>query len=688
MKVLNLFLLPVFALVLIFGPSFASANENPPEMLSISRQNGSYLEFEKLIQTDLGRVKEFQFIKEWAEKRGIRAYLFGGAAEAFAVYCRWAEQYELGARDFSADRLDFSIVNIFHFNQDIDIVVDAKPQYAEELQHDLEMKFPYKKTTGGKTISVWEVRPLQYSIGFKADILNNEDFKNQNTDSGSTGLIEITDPTGERSRIQDLRKFRRDEGLFFHDVARGEITYFNTGLHHSTSRSSSGNPVVISALRFLIKVFEYGLKPDRNSLKVVERILRTAPFSKIKTDPQYHGALRWIEKNANKLINNALDVNAAWADLNRMGVRKDLSTFGSRSDTDSLAWLMEQKPLPAFSLGGVTGATAGELGIKTAYMKINDFETFERLRMGKLNAPNLLLPDQKTNPMRGPPGIILSETPVRKPGEIWVGFEVNPRSVQNKDFSVLMPGIISVYNRNSLSLIPETLNISRENLTALIARNADPDFIDYVIRRYNLFTTLNESEYLNIKDYLDNDENDLRKEKYSALLIPLVANYEWSQALTSPETFISYVKNMMDVRTLNKPQIAQIVVDNLDLIMASHPGFDQLNELKTLVRHGPPFIEYMKKVMRAYVRTPSEYVRLIQFDQEDPTPKYERRMSAFVAVSFAKFLELHPNREQLRQAIERLQPDARKTLYKQYKNIFENHSCADLLIGHENLEGL
>src|SRR5207253_1978404 len=59
------------------------------------------------------RVPEFELIQKEAALRGLRVWLFGGTAAAFAHYVRWDLLREKGDSRFQPDRFDYDFTNIY-----------------------------------------------------------------------------------------------------------------------------------------------------------------------------------------------------------------------------------------------------------------------------------------------------------------------------------------------------------------------------------------------------------------------------------------------------------------------------------------------------------------------------------------------------------------------------------------------
>src|SRR5262249_46768242 len=150
------------------------------------------------------RVPEFQFIKEEAERRGLRVWLFGGTAAGYAHYVKWDVLRELGDVRFQPNRFDYDYTNIYRSTQDLDIVVDGSAQDAAAFEQELKSRFPHFL---GSKAAGWEVRSIKEARGDKGGLLGDFGFMNQHTDSNSTGMVELTDPAKGEAVVRDIRDF-------------------------------------------------------------------------------------------------------------------------------------------------------------------------------------------------------------------------------------------------------------------------------------------------------------------------------------------------------------------------------------------------------------------------------------------------------------------------------------------------
>ncbi|MES2964140.1 MAG: hypothetical protein V4760_09645, partial [Bdellovibrionota bacterium] len=94
------------------------------------------------LEARMDRVPQFKFIREEAEKLGVKAYLFGGTAAGFGHYVRWDMLRERGDASYMKEFFDYDFFSIYRSTQDLDIVVDGPKDKADELGKRLREKYP------------------------------------------------------------------------------------------------------------------------------------------------------------------------------------------------------------------------------------------------------------------------------------------------------------------------------------------------------------------------------------------------------------------------------------------------------------------------------------------------------------------------------------------------------------------
>ncbi len=432
---------------------------------------------ESAIGGHLMDVPELAYIRREAKRLGIRVWLFGGTAAAYGHYANWDLRRRNGDARFQKDRFDYDYTNIFRSTQDLDLVVDGSPEKARELEELIQGQFRY--LLGSK--SQWEVRLLKQNMADKEAILDNPNFLGQHSDSNSTGVIEVTEPPRGEHLVRDVRDWNSDYPNFFEDIRLGKLHYYFSPTHGETSRAKEGkNPPILSAIRFLTKAFQYELEITPGDWRKIVRVIAEFDAERDMKDGYVES---WIEKNGKKLFQHAVNMEYAWKILQRSGLREKLIEAGDPKVEESLAWWMSKAPLRSKPVGKGNGATAASLGISEVAHETKSFLAYESMTRSHKGEPNVFI-SRKSTPgeralygdgfytMRGRQGVVGTGITIR--------FRVNPDAREGTDFirTPEQPDFVIVLNRNALTVIPESLNLSPLQYFELIARGEDFDATD------------------------------------------------------------------------------------------------------------------------------------------------------------------------------------------------------------------
>ena len=431
------------------------------------------IDLSRAIEERIQRVEEFKFIREQAERLGLRVWLFGGTAAAYAHYVNWDLKRESGDESFQAERFQYDYTDIFRSNQDADLVVSGDEHAAGELESLLKARFHHFE--GNKT--KWEVRMLETKRGDKEPLLNQPDFLNQHTDSNSTGLIEVTAPKKGEFAIRDLRDWDADwkkyPPQFFTDIAEGKLHYYFSDTHSETSRYKQGlNPPILSVIRYFTKAFQYELQMRSEDLNHIKKIIEA--FRPESVQSGY--VATWIEKNGKKLIQNAVSIEFALKTMRDVGLAQKLIAINDDAhEIDTLAWwlnkvALESKPLSA------KGRTAKELGIDIVAHETRDFLAYESITRSPTGKPNVLTSRSDASGENAIYGdgfyTAMGERGARGTG-MTIRFEVDPMAREGEDFSK-QDEIVIFHNRNALRVIPESFEMSPvELVNALVSEQYD-----------------------------------------------------------------------------------------------------------------------------------------------------------------------------------------------------------------------
>lgn len=492
--------------------------------LSPKRQLADFALLKREIPARVARVRELEWIREWARAKGVRVWLFGGTAAAYAHYVNWDLLREGGDARYDATRFDYDYTNIFRADQDLDLVVDGPPDHVGELRSELESRFGYLQ--GSK--STWDVRLLKQDMGEKLALLNNPDFLNQHSDSNSTGLIEITSAPENEPPIRDLFDWENTKApRFLQDVHARTLHYYWNPLHETTSRFKSGvNPPILSVIRYFTKAFQYELDIPKESLAHLKKVI--AEF-KPATDIRSDYVRRWIEKNASKMVKFAVNLEFAFNVMDEMGLRKILVPLSNRDTPDAMGLWLGKEPLRSKPIGEGSGKTARELGIDIVAHETNSFLAYESITKAPSGEPNVFK-SRAGYPLENAGHGDGFYARVGKFGAAGTGITIrlkmNPDAREGSDFTLYdrkndaMKGTkgaiddwvyVIVQNKNACRVIPESLQYTAAQYLAAIAGGLASDPNDRGVwekfrRRAQVQAhTMSDEEFEAVRGLLENE---------------------------------------------------------------------------------------------------------------------------------------------------------------------------------------
>lgn len=484
---------------------------------SLFAQNFNLDDFINEVSSRQSRVEEFRFIKETAKKLGIKnVYMFGGTAAAWAHYVRWDMRRELDIDQLQAERFDYDYTNIFRANQDFDLVVDATVEQASELEKLIQAKFNYFSGTRAS----WEVRLLNEKRKDK-DSLFSFDFQSQHTDSHSTGLINMMDC--EDHCILDIRDFENPQNSFLMDVFEAKLRFYFSKEHSKTSRFKKGlNPPIISVVRYFTKAVQYQLEMREEDIKKLEEIIfKFKPRSKYKSGYVY----RWLQKNAKKLIVNAINMEYAQKLIEETGLKKKLLELSNANEKDSVSWWLNKEALKSYPLGRGTGKTAAELFGNNRNTPIivahetNSFEAFESITKSHTGKANVLISRKGVSGEAAAYGdghyVRLGRQGARGTG-LTIRYRLNPNARHKTDFTYNSDYLI-IKNKAALEVIYENMNLSPSEyfekiLGGLSFDKSDKGVLEKLkrrtVRKIGVLTTTEEKKLLKVLNKAISQRND------------------------------------------------------------------------------------------------------------------------------------------------------------------------------------
>lgn len=540
------------------------------------------------VSKKIGQVLEFEYIRNIAQELGIRVWLFGGTASSFLHYAKWDLATSQGLMNLQKDRFDYDFTNIFRSTQDVDIVVDASQQVAREFQRTIMRRFPH--FLGQKT-TLWEVRTLNQRMGtpgfpgFKEALLDDPDFSGQNTDSNSVGMVEITDPPmGPKGkaepRIRDLRNWDQKRSVFLEDALKNQITFFRSPVHFQTLRAKNReNPEILSALRILVKAFQYDLKLSPEDMSQLKEISNEFNPRSITNDT----AFRRIEETAKKLIIHAVNIERAFNILDELGLREKLLTMGSKNFKETAAWWLNREPLRSMPLGHGRGQTAKELGIHIVAHETGSFQAMESITRSHSGEPNVFISRSRTPDESASFGegfyTVRGRDSIRGTG-LTIRFQVDPNARESTDFTVI-GNMVIFHNKKALKVIPESLSFGFEDILLLSETEhklevdrSDRGLLEKQRRRFNTARILKELDGL-IHSKSEEDIQLLGR-ILNALENPKVS------VLISDEVRNAVIKNVyLEIQSLANSTVEAEIIRYIQLVGPMIKTLNSQNLIKT-----------------------------------------------------------------------------------------------------------
>lgn len=513
------------------------------------------VELQESVSKGINQVIEFDFIRSLAQTMGIRVWLFGGTASSFLHYVHWDLAAKKGVLPLQTDRFDYDFTNIFRSTQDIDIVIDGTAEDAQLFEERIAYQFPYFI---GNKANQWEVRTLRSRIkepgspGYKEALLDDSDFHNQNTDSHSVGMIELTSTPGE-PRIRDLKNWDQPKSIFLEDTLHHRISFFRSNQHFSTSRAQAGeNPEILSVIRLLVKAFQFQLNFSDQTFSEINKISKEFNPEEI-THPI---AIRRIQDTAKKLILHAVNLEYAFNTLDQLGLRNKLILMGNIKSREDFSWWLNREPLRSKPIGLGDGSTAKELKLEIVTHETLNLAALESITRAHSGEPNVLISRLKAIgeiAVYGDGFYTLRGRDSYNTTGITVRFSVHPEARQGSDFTIHDNGIIVFKNKNALKVIPESLTYHLHDILRIAetddhlwVQHSDKGLLEKQLRRFNFVKIMKELNPL-IQSGSSSDLDQANR-ILVALCHPKVSH------LISHDVILSVIKDFV-AQVVNNPKI-------------------------------------------------------------------------------------------------------------------------------------
>ncbi len=547
---LNIFYIALF-LAILSTPQARTASQcadfftdsTVPKVIS-TKSRLTETELLSYVSKSITKTEEFGFIRTEAKKMGVRVWMFGGTASGYLHYAKWDLSRQKKTLNLQADRFDYDFTNIFRSTQDLDIVVDGTMEQIQALQNSLSQKFPY--FVGSK--KAWEVRPLRTPIGkpgdgfYKEALLNDPNFSNQNTDTNSLAMVEISE--SKEPVVRDLRAWITGKNQLLEDALHNTVSYLRNPLHNTTARAMMGqNPEILSVIRLLVKAFQYDLVIDPKSILDMKEVIEQ--FNPQSVTNQ--AALRRMNETASKLVMHSNNIERTLDVLDQLGLRQKLISMNLKDATNDATLWLNKEPLRSFEISKdgkvtqlpkytsgllktgsskATGRTAKDLRIQIVAHETKSFLAYESITKSHTGEPNVLISRQNAQGEQAAHGdgfyTQIGRFGARGTG-LTIRFNVDPQAREGVDFTVHNSHVVFL-NKKALTVIQESLNLGIVELVDMMESgkfnldSSDKGIFEKLKRRLNANRIEAELEKL-MRSNLREDQK-----KFQNILTSMVTN--------------------------------------------------------------------------------------------------------------------------------------------------------------------
>jgi hypothetical protein len=432
------------------------------------------------------KVDEFRVIEEAARELNLRVWLFGGTAAGYAHYVK---------ANLDNPNADYDFSRIYRSTQDADLVVDGTPEDAQKLEAKIKEKMSYLQ--GAK--DSFEVRLLKKPRAIngveREPLLNDPNFSNQNSDSHSLGLIELT--KNDEPVVRDLKQWKEQPRAptFLVDAAQGKLTFYRSPKHQTTRFYKEGkNPEIFSAIRALTKAFQYDLEISPDAYKEIEDIVKRFDPQK---DLNSQNTSRFNKLGLSMML-HASNLELAANTLDKLGLRKELIALSNPTDRSQMGFWLSKEPLRTKPVGEGRGRTlkqiAEELKIPweefTLSHETDSLLSYESMTRDRKGAPNVYISRNSNHQGETAAHGDGFYTRIGKEGATGSGYTIrfkpDPNAREGEDFKMVGDYII-LKNKAALEVIPESFDMTLpeyfEKLSHEDFNKADKALVEFLKRR-------------------------------------------------------------------------------------------------------------------------------------------------------------------------------------------------------------
>ncbi len=248
------------------------------------------------------------------------------------------------------------------------IIIEGTEEQKNEIERKLNARFPnivYKNESLYSVVTKDQVDRARSVSGAKS--IN--DYVVTLDPSANTRLVDFdaNTPEGNRAALESF--------------AKGHVDFVEPV-------TSSRDGRLAAALIYLRSAFVYGLQISDADMAEIKAIVDRFDPKKANLDEREHYERVRLEKHGMNVVRTAPDLEAAFATMDKLGLRQKLVAMGDAKAIGSMSWWMNKEPLRSKPVGQGTGKTARDLGITRVTHGTRDFKAYESITApadGKMN---------------------------------------------------------------------------------------------------------------------------------------------------------------------------------------------------------------------------------------------------------------------------------------------------------------
>jgi hypothetical protein len=297
-----------------------------------------------------GWVQEFRGIRDQAKTAGVRVWLLGRTAAAYAYYVMWSLQKEQRDPHFKDRYFDFIYSDIFSANHRFELVVQGDGAAFHKFQDTLHLTFKYLDADSVvPNNAVIIVRPLaevekEFAetgkrfdpfAGSLIELSGGRDVRDLGDEANAgkvpTFLLEVTGGRTIRSTAKSMA------------VAHADVAKLDLAPAKSVEKLPFEDEPIVRTVRYLVSIFKANLKISKERLAELKTEISAVDPEAVRKN---EGVRDWLLKNGPELRTDAVDQAYSQEVLAEIGLSRKLISISNSTEFGSLGWWLSDEVSP------------------------------------------------------------------------------------------------------------------------------------------------------------------------------------------------------------------------------------------------------------------------------------------------------------------------------------------------------